>query len=239
MPNNYGPRIVTDGLVLCLDAGNTKSYTGSGTTWTDLSRNGNNGTLTNGPTFNSANGGSIVFDGSNDYVLNPDIARNQSDQTYSCWFILTSNISSDVTLLCETTSSSLNYTRIGMFISNTYNLKFGGRGISNEPTGNIYQKISTATISQNIWYNFVGVWNVASATIKIYLNGLEISGNFSGTGSVQSHADVASFSGFRIGSSFNFEYFPGRIAQTFVHNKVLSAAEILQNYNATKGRFKL
>ena len=64
----YNPRIVTDGLVLALDAGNTKSYPGSGTTWTDLSGRGNTGTLTNGPTYSSANGGSIVFDGTNDHV---------------------------------------------------------------------------------------------------------------------------------------------------------------------------
>ena len=64
----YNPNIVTDGLVLCLDAANKRSYPGTGTTWTDRSANGNNGTLTNGPTFDSANGGSIVFDGTNDYV---------------------------------------------------------------------------------------------------------------------------------------------------------------------------
>jgi len=64
----YNPRIVTDGLVLALDAGNTKSYPGSGTTWYDLSGNGNNGTLTNGPTYSSVNGGSIVLDGTNDYI---------------------------------------------------------------------------------------------------------------------------------------------------------------------------
>ena len=63
-----GPEVVEDGLVLALDAGNTKSYPGSGTTWTDLSGNGNNGTLTNGPTYSSSNGGSIVFDGVNDFV---------------------------------------------------------------------------------------------------------------------------------------------------------------------------
>ena len=68
MAFNYSPKISTDGLVLCLDAANTKSYSGSGTVWSDLSRGGNNGTLTNGPTFNSGNGGSIVFDGVNDYV---------------------------------------------------------------------------------------------------------------------------------------------------------------------------
>jgi hypothetical protein len=64
----YNPRTITDGLVLCLDAANSKSYPGSGTTWTDLSGLGNTGTLTNGPTYSSANGGSLVFDGVNDYV---------------------------------------------------------------------------------------------------------------------------------------------------------------------------
>ena len=68
MAFSYSPKIVTDGLVLYLDAANNRSYPGSGTTWTDLSRGGNNGTLTNGPTFNGANGGSIVFDGTNDFI---------------------------------------------------------------------------------------------------------------------------------------------------------------------------
>ena len=63
----HSPRIVTDGLVLCLDAASKRSYPGAGTTWTDL-KGGNNGTLTNGPTFDADNGGSIVFDGSDDYV---------------------------------------------------------------------------------------------------------------------------------------------------------------------------
>ena len=65
---SHSPRIVTDGLVFCVDAGDKMSYPGAGTTWTDLSKNRNNGTLTNGPTFNSANGGSISLDGSNDYI---------------------------------------------------------------------------------------------------------------------------------------------------------------------------
>ena len=67
MALHHSPRIVTSGLVLALDAADRNSYPGSGTTWTDLSGNANNGTLTNGPTFNSANGGSIVFDGTNDF----------------------------------------------------------------------------------------------------------------------------------------------------------------------------
>ena len=68
MSVRYNTSIVTDGLVLCLDAGNRKSYVGTGVTWTDLSGRGNTGTLTNGPTYNSVNGGSIDLDGTNDYV---------------------------------------------------------------------------------------------------------------------------------------------------------------------------
>jgi len=60
--------VVTTGLQLYLDAGNASSYPGSGTTWTDLTVNGRNGTLTNGPTYSGTNGGSIVFDGTNDFV---------------------------------------------------------------------------------------------------------------------------------------------------------------------------
>ena len=87
--------IVTDGMVLNLDAGTPLSYPGSGTTWTDLSGNGRNGTLTNGPTYNSANGGSIVFDGSNDYISFNNVTTSSlgltssSGATLSCWLKIT------------------------------------------------------------------------------------------------------------------------------------------------------
>ena len=68
MALSHSPSIITDSLILCLDAANTKSYPGSGTVWTDLSGNGNNVTLTNGPTYSSVDGRSIVFDGTNDYA---------------------------------------------------------------------------------------------------------------------------------------------------------------------------
>ena len=67
MALSHSPSIVTNGLVLCLDAANSKSYPGSGTTWTDLSGRGNNGTLVNGVGYNSGNLGSLVFDGVDDY----------------------------------------------------------------------------------------------------------------------------------------------------------------------------
>src|SRR6056300_758964 len=97
----HSPKIVTDGLVLALDAGNPKSYPGSGTVWRGKSGNGNNGTLTNGPTFSSDNGGAIVFDGADDTVSIPhdstiDFATNsfslhtwvRTDQVGSTKFIM-------------------------------------------------------------------------------------------------------------------------------------------------------
>ena len=65
---SHSPSIITQNLVLCLDAANSKSYPGSGTTWYNLIPGGVNGTLTNGPTYSSANGGVIALDGVNDYI---------------------------------------------------------------------------------------------------------------------------------------------------------------------------
>ena len=89
----YGaPSIVTDGLSLYLDAANTRSYPGSGTAWYDLSGNVNHGTLVNGPTFDSGNAGSIVFDGTNKYVNFPNpLNKTQLDQiwTVQSWINIT------------------------------------------------------------------------------------------------------------------------------------------------------
>lgn len=82
MAFNYSPNIVRDSsLVLYLDAANTKSYVSGSTIWNDISRGGNNGTLTNGPTFNSSNNGSIVFDGVNDKIL----SNSTVDTAFPSW----------------------------------------------------------------------------------------------------------------------------------------------------------
>ena len=82
---SYGPNIVTDSIVLTIDAGNRNSYIGSGTNWNDLSGNASNGTLTNGPTFNSSNIGSIVFDGVDDFVTGTNVVIS-SQATLLVWF---------------------------------------------------------------------------------------------------------------------------------------------------------
>ena len=85
MSFNYSPKIATNGLVLYLDAANTKSYVSESLMWNDISRGGNNGTLTNDPTFDSNNGGSIVFDGIDDYIETNYILPNALDYSMGIW----------------------------------------------------------------------------------------------------------------------------------------------------------
>lgn len=106
-----GPDIVPDGLVLALDAANIKSYAGSGTIWNDLSGNNNSGSLVNGPTFNSANGGSIVFDGVNDYVSLSSAVNTNTSFTLGFWAMRTADTTP--TLFSGTTAAGYLQIRMG------------------------------------------------------------------------------------------------------------------------------
>ena len=122
----YSPRIVTSGLVLALDAAERLSYPRTGTTWRDLSGNNNNGTLTNGPTFNAGNQGSIVFDGVDDYVGIPhtSILAPTSQISYGAWAFLSNwNITNDLRLLSKTQSGGYN---IGLNEATIGDGNFGG-----------------------------------------------------------------------------------------------------------------
>ena len=156
----YNPRTITDGLVLCLDAANTKSYPGSGTTWTDLSGRGNTGTLTNGPTYSSANGGSIVFDGTDDIVNTSYVSSNAF--TWSVWF-KTNVVSSGYRNIISIPTP--NYILL-LMDSGTPNLGFW---TDDALSG---QSLSTPTISVNTWYNVVFVREGNSITngYKTYVN---------------------------------------------------------------------
>ena len=84
MSFKYGNGMVTDGLIFYLDAANPRSFVSGSTSWYDMTRNSNNGTLTNGPTYDSSNGGAVVFDGSNDYInFGNSSAVQQSSGTLS------------------------------------------------------------------------------------------------------------------------------------------------------------
>ena len=222
---NRGPKIITNGLVLALDAGNTRSYPGSGTTFTDLSGFGNNGILTNGPTFISNNNGSIVFDGINDYILlNSSILNNT--YTIESWSYLRGNR--------FTIFSNLNND------SNSKNNQFGTDG-----NRNIYFQISlnnntyfytssTTNINLNQWYHisFTRIGTVA----KIYINSIEINATFIGSSSL----DLQPYtSNYVIGRNSSSNYSNGYLSNLKVYNRALTAQEIHQNYNATKSRYDL
>ena len=235
MAFNYSPKVVTNGLVLYLDAANTKSYVSGSTTWSDISRSGNNGTLTNGPGYNSANGGSIVFDGANDYFIsNNNIGiSGSSPRTISCWFNPNNtNIGSQAIFSYGTD------TALAIFSVN----------INTTTSGNIYLYFNTrdyqtgaSTITSNSWYNLVITYNSGPietlGSISLYLNGQNIAITSVGTGNgVLNTSNTKFYIGSNLGTSF---FYNGKIGQVSVHNRVLSAQEVLQNYNATRTRFGL
>jgi|694.fasta_scaffold05393_26 hypothetical protein len=214
----YYGGIVTNGLVLALDAAKKDSYPGSGTVWRDISGNGNNGTLTNGPTFNSANGGSIVFDGINDYVIHPTINLG-TISSWSVWVKYNSLAGEPVIL----GSNSIDYYSLFYFPGGKiFYVNYGGSLASlSYPTGLL---LST-------WYNITQTRS--GLTIKVYLNGIDI-----GTMSGGSPTSPTIFS--VIGAERTGAYFSNiNMGSTLIYNRALSAAEVLQNYNATKGRFGL
>jgi hypothetical protein len=218
MSTSYSPKIVTDGLVLALDAGNVKSYPSSGTTWSDLSGNLNSGSLINGPTFDTANGGSIVFDGSNDYVqtninrsftamtLMGFIKRNGTQPEYTGIFFSRGSI-----------TTGLN------FYSTTQNLGYTWNDAVNTYTFN-----SNLLVPNNTWC--MVAMSVTSTTATLYVN-------TSSAINTVSHTSTT-IDDLRLGADeFGSRFMNGNIANVMMYNRALSATEVLQNFNATRGRF--
>jgi hypothetical protein len=232
MAFNYSPKVITDGLVLYLDAANTRSYPGSGTAWNDLSRSGNNGTLTNGPTFSSGNGGSIVFDGVDDFVGITNTLLSSTDNfSMEVWF--------NATLL--STSNKLIF-----YIGNT-----GGSGAgfymgvcNGTPTtlsvlfgGVICSEVSQINLTTNTWYHAIFTRN-SSANPKniLYINGVSVSTGNSNPNTFTSQLGYTATIG---GIGNGTQVFPGRVSISRTYNRTLTSTEVLQNYNALKGRFGL
>ena len=223
MAIGYGPKLVTDGLVLALDAGDTLSYPGSGTTWTDISGNGNTATLINSPTYNTSNGGSIVFNGSNQYA-----SKNPS----------TMNLSSGVSMEMIFKSTDMNSRAQGFmsFSPGTAYINFytPGNGTLRWETWYSYPGSGGAfftptALSNNTWYHAVGTFVNGSSIL--YINGSSVAsasytaGNYSS--SYTSEIRIGEYAG----------YLSGNIAVAKIYNRALTAAEIQQNFNALRGRF--
>ncbi len=223
MACNYQGKIVTNGLVLCLDAADKKSYPGTGTVWTDRSGNGNHGTLTNGPTFSSENGGSIVFDGIDDRIL---ISCNNST-------IRTYNSTTQFAIKLPVYSGGQRC--IISYRSNTGGSLYIGKALNGIFC--YYDSLSPPGFTVgNIANNATAICTVnCDATnnlLSIYINGIFI-GSTSRTGWSASY-HTSFYLGFD--SSTN-EYMLGNFYQFFHYNRILTPEEIQQNFNATRGRF--
>lgn len=222
----YGPKIITNGLVLYLDAANRNSYPGSGTTWTDLSGNSNNGTLTNGPTFNAANMGSIVFDGTNDYIYRSSLSNfNSSTYTILLWGKFVSVSSSGILFNLGRSPSDAN-SEAQLYYNNSRLVYWDYDG---SMAFNFIQ--SSGTLSTNV-YQYLG-FTKNSTNGTFYINGYS-----SGTGTAAFDANIST-NDFTIGADIrdSINYVNGNISQFLLYNRVLTASEVLQNYNAVKSRF--
>jgi len=231
MAVGYNPRITTSGLVLCLDAGNRRSYPGSGTTWTDLSGNGNNGTLTNGPTFSSTEGGSIVFDSVNDYALvtsSASIPTGASARTLSIWFYTNSTSWADYVNSLFYYGSGNTGQSFGIDMNPYPAIEFftwGGAG---------RDLIFNTTFAQVGWKNLTITYG-GSTTCLIYENAV-LTQTFNMSVSLNTtSSDV--YIGAVNPSVLAGAYYDGRISSVSLYNRALSATEITQNFNATRGRY--
>jgi hypothetical protein len=224
----HSPSIVTNGLVLCLDAGNRKSYPGSGTTWTDLSGRGNNGTLTNGPTYSTSNGGSIVFDGVDDKGTFTSPINSSSPQTYEVW---TNAIAS------ATATDNYAYILHNNNVANTIGSSYLTIGI--KPTQQYFgcfngalatMDAGTVASTSNI-VQIVLSWD--GSTQNLYVNG--VLKDFEALSvTPQNFSTTTSFGDDK---STTYRMIQGSIYSIKIYNRALTASEIQQNFNALRGRF--
>ena len=244
MAFSHSPNIVTDGLVLCLDAADKTSYSGSIhggvlTTWTDIAGT-NNGTITNGPTFDSGNGGSLKFDGANDYVDTGNAFQSTFRSSFSIefWAKADDGLPSEERQFGGEVTSGDEIQLALQHSSQIGKLYFGYTSDGDAA----YGRTSSAVFSDGAtdWFHVVFVANDTTDQMSIYFDGVAqslTSGDISGV----TMGDFTTSNNFYVGALNNvgsliYEW-DGNIAITRIYEKALSSKEVLQNYNAQKGRF--
>jgi len=221
MSYSNGPRIVNDGLVLYLDAGNSKSYPGAGSAWTDLSGRNNNGTIENSPTYNIANKGAFTFNGTTQRVNCGNSSGLQiTSGSIAAWFNADSNNSNFRGIIAKQNAW-------GLFVANNVLVTYDWGAPATRSTN--------ITVGNNAWnytvMTFTETTGTPSNNAIIYLNGNPVLT----TTIKHSNHSVAVY----VGEANANQYFSGKISNASIYNRVLSPTEIVQNYNATKGRFNL
>ena len=234
----HSPSIVMNGLVLCLDAGNVKSYPGSGTVWNDISGNGYGVTLTNidGSNFNSSNGGYLTFNG-----VDEEATINISNffTSYS------QQITMETWVYIPSSATWSNGFFGGIFTRGAYDGSHGLWRTTNNNEVSFYcrqavtfaTQESRATISRDTWYHLVGVWDAGT---KLYVNGtLADSDSAVFTGDTENSGSFGVFEMGRVTAAggANGNRFLGNQSSAKIYNRALTAAEVQQNFNALRGRY--
>jgi hypothetical protein len=221
--NQVANQIITKDLVLYLDAGNINSYIGSGSTWTDLTGNGYNGTLVNGPTYNSANNGYLIFNGSNQNVTIPNASIPTGNLLSFC--VWNYGITTQQSSVVE--SRDVNGTR-------TLNIHLPWSD------GTVYFDCGGDRLSQAAGSTYLGwnYWcftkNTSTGAMVIYRNGTSWASSAGNTGTINA-TTAARLCSYAINTTYHNAY----IGNVKIYNRALSTAEILQNYNIQKSRFGL
>tara|TARA_R110000823_G_scaffold10794_6_gene37537 strand:- start:315 stop:1025 length:711 start_codon:yes stop_codon:yes gene_type:complete len=210
--------IVSLGLVLHLDAGNMSSYPASGTIWSDISGNVNHGTLINNPTYNSSKGGNLVFNGSNTYINAP--LTKTASCTFPAWAKSTNTNSNNMLF-----NAGYNGACPDLFFSSG-KLSWNTWDSSNNSFGSI-----PSTASDGNWHNYVLVNDAVSNTTKLYYDGILF-----GTAT---YKNASLNTTLYIGGNNSNYMWNGSIGNFQVHNRALTALEVVQNFNNFKLRYGL
>lgn len=234
MAQHHMPKLVTRGLSLYLDAANRASYPGSGTTWRDLSGNnlGLSATLTNSPSYSTSNLGYFSFTNASSTWVNTNVTTTalnpNADFTMNCWCYLDPSIVS--------TSQSIVY--YGNFLAFSPNYHWVGIAYSTAAvsfrTFDGTETITSYSIPSIGWYMLTAV---RSSTSQLFY----AQGSLSSSGTVRSPS-ISSSATLRLGGNQSLnssDFYSGRISTFKTYNRALTAAEVLQNFNATRGRFRV
>lgn len=237
MASVSGPRLVTDSLVLLLDAGNPLSYSGSGNNWYEKTGSSANFSLTNSPTFNSSNKGSIVFNGSNQYANagNRTFSLDVSNKTICGWVYPTAAPSGAAAILDKDFDNTGSggpsaYGGWGFWINSSYKMQWWAHANKD--------LVDTGTsLTPNKWNYACLTWNTSTKLATFYLNGVMTSTQSNSAIVEQSSGTYNTIIGAIRNASGNF--LTGRVSIIQAYNRILTSSEIQQNYNAHKSRFGL
>ena len=221
MAISYNSSIVTSGLALCLDAANPRSYPGSGTNWFDVSGNTRTGTLVNGTAFNASNGGSFAFDGVDDYVnvSNSNLNHGTSNFSYSCW-------------VNYTALTSLGTIFENGSWTNCLLIRYETSYFSIYSMGSLWGTFSFAP-TLGVWYKLDFVRD--GSVLNFYVNGVyQTQISFTANIAPSPNNLYIGMSQHAAGQCFN-----GRINLATVYTSALTATQVAQNFNATRGRYNV